>query len=211
MKGGGIKLVQASHAPLRLRKFPAVLASIPSLGTLAARVHKASLKRLQCRQVSRFHKYQQFASIVILSINPPIFLTRFHIQSTHRRAAMSFFALLTASSSIFTREISSLALVDSLTRTLQAVRVNLNFTVIYLYRTSCSSSTVNTFKSSPRTAEIVPLTETSTILEILFQFVYPQRHPSLDDMNWATFAGLAEAAEKYEVYNAMNVCQIRMR
>ncbi|THU99742.1 hypothetical protein K435DRAFT_751668 [Dendrothele bispora CBS 962.96] len=66
--------------------------------------------------------------------------------------------------------------------------------------------------SSPkRTAEIVPLTETGSILEILFQFVYPQRHPSLDDMNWVTFSGLAEAAEKYEVYNAMNVCQIRMR
>ncbi|KAK7451796.1 hypothetical protein VKT23_012474 [Stygiomarasmius scandens] len=72
-------------------------------------------------------------------------------------------------------------------------------------------ASINTSKSSSRTAEIVPLTETSTILEILFQFVYPQRHPSLDDMNWATFAGLAEAAEKYEVYNAMNVCQIRMR
>lgn len=59
--------------------------------------------------------------------------------------------------------------------------------------------------------EITHLTETSDVLEILFQFVYPRRHPDLDGMNFATVAAVAEAAEKYEVFNAMNICCIRMR
>ncbi|KAE9409763.1 hypothetical protein BT96DRAFT_534698 [Gymnopus androsaceus JB14] len=59
--------------------------------------------------------------------------------------------------------------------------------------------------------EPVPLTESSEVLEILFQFVYPRRHPGLDEMDFSLFIALAEAAEKYEVYFAMNMCQSRMR
>ena len=59
--------------------------------------------------------------------------------------------------------------------------------------------------------EITHLTETSTVLETLFQFVYPQRHPDLDDMDFDTVSAVAEAAEKYEVFYAMNICRIRMR
>lgn len=59
--------------------------------------------------------------------------------------------------------------------------------------------------------EITHLTETSTVLETLFQFVYPQRHPDLDDMDFNTVSAVAEAAEKYEVFYAMNICRIRMR
>ncbi|KAJ7205012.1 hypothetical protein GGX14DRAFT_569161 [Mycena pura] len=36
----------------------------------------------------------------------------------------------------------------------------------------------------------------------------PRRHPALDDMEFREFAALAEAAEKYQVFSAMNVCRI---
>jgi hypothetical protein len=58
--------------------------------------------------------------------------------------------------------------------------------------------------------EIVNLTEDAATLELLFQFVYPQRHPSLSDSPYEVVAPLAEAAEKYEAFTAMNICHIRM-
>ncbi|KAF5380014.1 hypothetical protein D9615_006294 [Tricholomella constricta] len=59
--------------------------------------------------------------------------------------------------------------------------------------------------------EVVPLTETSATLELLFQFIYPERHPHLDTAPFETLAPLAEAAEKYEVFSAMNVCRFRIK
>jgi hypothetical protein len=57
---------------------------------------------------------------------------------------------------------------------------------------------------------VVDLTEDSSTLELLFQFIYPQRHPTLFDAPYEVVAPLAEAAEKYEVFAAMNICQIRI-
>ncbi|KAF7372852.1 hypothetical protein MSAN_00491200 [Mycena sanguinolenta] len=59
--------------------------------------------------------------------------------------------------------------------------------------------------------EVVELTETSVTLEIPFQFMYPQRHPALDTTSSEVLEPLAEAAEKYQVFPAMNICHIRMR
>ncbi|KAJ7907671.1 hypothetical protein B0H13DRAFT_2018273 [Mycena leptocephala] len=59
--------------------------------------------------------------------------------------------------------------------------------------------------------EVCPLSESSSILEVLFQFIYPRRHPALDNMPFAKVAALAEAAEKYQVYSAMNICHLRMK
>ncbi|KAG5642311.1 hypothetical protein DXG03_003012 [Asterophora parasitica] len=59
--------------------------------------------------------------------------------------------------------------------------------------------------------EVVRLEESSTTLELLFQFVYPQRHPTLDDTPFEVLAPLAEAAEKYEVFAAINICLVRMK
>ena len=59
--------------------------------------------------------------------------------------------------------------------------------------------------------EITNLTETSAVLAILFSFVYPKRHPDLRRVSFDTVAAVAEAAEKYEVFSAMNICQLRMR
>lgn len=41
--------------------------------------------------------------------------------------------------------------------------------------------------------------------------MYPMRHPDLEDMKFEEVARFAEAAEKYEVFSAMNLCRKRMR
>ncbi|KAJ4465066.1 hypothetical protein J3R30DRAFT_3624216 [Lentinula aciculospora] len=48
--------------------------------------------------------------------------------------------------------------------------------------------------------EIVLLTGSSATLEIMFQFVYPQRYPDLHKLDFESVMLLAEAAEKYEVF-----------
>lgn len=60
-------------------------------------------------------------------------------------------------------------------------------------------------------SEPVSLPEDSTILELLFQFIYPDRHPDLESTTFDVLKKLAEAAEKYKVFSAMNVCKIRMK
>ncbi|KAJ7610728.1 hypothetical protein DFH06DRAFT_1233247 [Mycena polygramma] len=59
--------------------------------------------------------------------------------------------------------------------------------------------------------QIVDLTETSVTLELLFQFMYPHRHPALDTTPFEVLEPLAEASEKYQVFPAMNICHIRLR
>lgn len=60
--------------------------------------------------------------------------------------------------------------------------------------------------------EIVSLPETSEVLEVLFQFITPPseaagyRQPSVMKMEPNLFFRVAEAAEKYAVFGAMNVC-----
>ncbi|KAJ7842034.1 hypothetical protein B0H14DRAFT_2781855, partial [Mycena olivaceomarginata] len=54
----------------------------------------------------------------------------------------------------------------------------------------------------PTQDEVVDLTENSETLELLFQFTYPQRHPTLDT---------TPCAEKYQVFAAMNICHIRLK
>jgi len=59
--------------------------------------------------------------------------------------------------------------------------------------------------------EIVELTETADTLELLFQYMYRQLQPDLHGIPFQTLASLAEAAEKYQVFPAMEVCKIYMR
>ncbi|KDR76653.1 hypothetical protein GALMADRAFT_96381 [Galerina marginata CBS 339.88] len=59
--------------------------------------------------------------------------------------------------------------------------------------------------------EVTHLTETSIVLNLLFQFVYPRREPEIENLEFDTLAALAEAAEKYEVFHAMNVCKLQMK
>jgi hypothetical protein len=59
--------------------------------------------------------------------------------------------------------------------------------------------------------EICLLSESSATLEVLFQFIYPRRHPTLEGLPFSDLAALAEAAEKYQLFSAMNICHIRMK
>ncbi|KAF9478262.1 hypothetical protein BDN70DRAFT_880225 [Pholiota conissans] len=59
--------------------------------------------------------------------------------------------------------------------------------------------------------EITQLTEKADILAVMFQFVYPRRHPDLEDLVFELVIQVAEAVEKYEVFAAMNTCRLRLR
>jgi len=67
------------------------------------------------------------------------------------------------------------------------------------------------YATTPTNGEVVHLLESSSTLELLFQFVYPQRHPSLDRLECDGLIELAEAAEKYEVYGALTACHLTLR
>ncbi|KAJ3545037.1 hypothetical protein NMY22_g2583 [Coprinellus aureogranulatus] len=61
-------------------------------------------------------------------------------------------------------------------------------------------------------SEPVDLTEDGGTLNLLMQFMHKQRHPnlSMQETSISTTLKLAEAAEKYLVYAAMNACYIRI-
>ncbi|KAH9915335.1 uncharacterized protein B0H18DRAFT_99559 [Fomitopsis serialis] len=59
--------------------------------------------------------------------------------------------------------------------------------------------------------EIVPLSEKASTLDLLFQYMYRQRQPDLSKIDADELAMLAEAAEKYFVYSAMEVCKVYMQ
>jgi hypothetical protein len=58
---------------------------------------------------------------------------------------------------------------------------------------------------------VIQLPEKSAILDLLFQFCYPERHPELNDLAFDILAELAEAAEKYKVFSAISICRIVMK
>ncbi|KAF8988976.1 hypothetical protein BDQ17DRAFT_1314540 [Cyathus striatus] len=65
---------------------------------------------------------------------------------------------------------------------------------------------------SPVEREIVKLEETSEVLEILLRFMHPmQEQPDLRELSIELLAGVAQAAEKYLVYLAMQACSLRMQ
>lgn len=58
--------------------------------------------------------------------------------------------------------------------------------------------------------EVVPLSESSIVLELLFKYMYPERTPDLKKVDFSILAKLAEAVEKYQVFGAMDICNTRM-
>ncbi|KZP11928.1 hypothetical protein FIBSPDRAFT_667542, partial [Athelia psychrophila] len=60
--------------------------------------------------------------------------------------------------------------------------------------------------SASSSNEIVNLTERAETLDMLFQFVYPQKQPDLRKLSSERILELAEAAEKYQVFAAMETC-----
>ncbi|KAJ7824318.1 hypothetical protein B0H14DRAFT_2597331 [Mycena olivaceomarginata] len=54
------------------------------------------------------------------------------------------------------------------------------------------------------------LSEITDVLDLLFQFMYPQPQPDLRSLDFTVLAALAEAAEKYMVYPALASCRLQM-
>ncbi|KAJ3851336.1 hypothetical protein EV368DRAFT_43377, partial [Lentinula lateritia] len=59
--------------------------------------------------------------------------------------------------------------------------------------------------------EIVRLSESGETLEILFQFMYPRRFPSLDNMKIDPLIELAGTAEKYQIFALIHTCELYLR
>lgn len=58
----------------------------------------------------------------------------------------------------------------------------------------------------PTKDEVVNMPETGDTLELLFHYMYRRPRPVLKDLSIKRVLALAEAAEKYVVYNARDVC-----
>ncbi|TFK64117.1 hypothetical protein BDN72DRAFT_861592 [Pluteus cervinus] len=56
--------------------------------------------------------------------------------------------------------------------------------------------------------QIVILPESGTILELLLQYMYHQPQPDLSLLDFDTLIALGEAAEKYQVYSALEICRV---
>ncbi|KAF7359142.1 hypothetical protein MSAN_01255800 [Mycena sanguinolenta] len=63
---------------------------------------------------------------------------------------------------------------------------------------------------APGSGEVVDLSEPAATLDLLFQYIYPQRQPDLSEIELSQLAQLAEAVEKYQVYSALEICKIFM-
>ncbi|THU77416.1 hypothetical protein K435DRAFT_973984 [Dendrothele bispora CBS 962.96] len=78
---------------------------------------------------------------------------------------------------------------------------------------SSSSSQLhdNTSSPTPQPGEIVHLSESSAVLDLMFQYMYLQPQPDLRKVDFDVVKDLAEAVEKYCVYSAMGALNVRMR
>jgi len=60
-------------------------------------------------------------------------------------------------------------------------------------------------------SDVVVLPETSSTLDLLFQFIYPLRRPDLKPLEFDTVRLLTICAEQYNVYAARVICMEYMR
>ncbi|THU82874.1 hypothetical protein K435DRAFT_766272 [Dendrothele bispora CBS 962.96] len=65
--------------------------------------------------------------------------------------------------------------------------------------------------SPTQSSEIVHLSESSAVLDLMFQYMYLQPQPDLRKVDFDVVKDLAEAVEKYCVYSAMGALNVRMR
>ncbi|THU83051.1 hypothetical protein K435DRAFT_844188 [Dendrothele bispora CBS 962.96] len=77
---------------------------------------------------------------------------------------------------------------------------------------SSPSSQLHDNTSSPtQSSEIVHLSESSAVLDLMFQYMYLQPQPDLRKVDFDVVKDLAEAVEKYCVYSATGALNLRMR
>jgi len=65
--------------------------------------------------------------------------------------------------------------------------------------------------SNAKMEKITHLDEPSSVLEIVFPFMYPRKHPSLKNLDFQTILAVAGAVEKYKVFAAMGLCEAALR
>jgi hypothetical protein len=59
--------------------------------------------------------------------------------------------------------------------------------------------------------EIIDLTETSEVVELLLRLMSLERHPNLMTLEFSVLAQLADALDRYEVMSALSICEVAMR
>jgi len=59
--------------------------------------------------------------------------------------------------------------------------------------------------------DVVDLEETCNVLEILLQLMSLEKPPTIGLLDFSILNPLAEAVEKYEVFSAMEACELAMR
>ncbi|TFK67469.1 hypothetical protein BDN72DRAFT_770636, partial [Pluteus cervinus] len=57
----------------------------------------------------------------------------------------------------------------------------------------------------------VELPENDAVVLLMLKYMHKQRQPDLKKLEFKVFRGLAEAAEKYFIYAAMDVCRMQMQ
>ncbi|KAF5380020.1 hypothetical protein D9615_006292 [Tricholomella constricta] len=81
----------------------------------------------------------------------------------------------------------------------------------YIHRQNLVACTEGFSPPDPATFDdVVHLSESSSTLELLFRFIYPEPQPDLEEIDFSVLIMLAEAAEKYQVYSAVNICSIHL-
>jgi len=59
--------------------------------------------------------------------------------------------------------------------------------------------------------DVVTMTESSTVVDLLLQYMHHRRQPDSLEISLDVLEELAEAVEKYGIFSAMEVCKLRMK
>ncbi|TFK67446.1 hypothetical protein BDN72DRAFT_770676 [Pluteus cervinus] len=57
---------------------------------------------------------------------------------------------------------------------------------------------------------MVELTENDEVVPLMLKYMHKQRHIDIKTLDFNALKGLADAAEKYSIYPAMDICKLRM-
>lgn len=58
---------------------------------------------------------------------------------------------------------------------------------------------------------VISLPERSDILQIVFSFIYANRHPNLRGLDLDRLLEIQDAVEKYQIFPAMHLCEMRLK
>jgi len=83
---------------------------------------------------------------------------------------------------------------------------------VQLHDLQTSSDVFNAPESTQyKPDDVVKLSESSSVIGLLLLYMKRGRQPDLSRVDFKLLAGLAEAAQKYEVWSAMEVTKLQMQ